>query len=209
MQVESEQLLQIFAALVAGAVLGFEREYHNKPAGFRTMILISVSSCLFSILSVSIGSGDRIASNIVTGIGFIGAGVVFKEGATVRGITSAALIWMVAAIGMSIGLKHYGLASVAVLIVLMVLVAMTKIEIMLDNLHQVKTYEILFDTSIYSLESLENDMKEKSIPFVRIKTSKTDGFVKAEYNIDISARKRQIIDTYFIENQKINGFEVC
>jgi len=100
MSPESEQIIQIFAALLAGAILGLEREYHNKPAGFRTMILICVSSCLFTILSVSLLGGDRIASNIVTGIGFIGAGVVFKEGANVRGITSAAIIWMAAAIGM-------------------------------------------------------------------------------------------------------------
>ena len=110
MQPDPEQFIQIFAALIAGSILGLEREYHNKPAGFRTMILICVSSCLFSILSVSLG-GDRIASNIVTGIGFIGAGVVFKEGVNVRGITSAAIIWMAAAIGMSIGLKHYALAA--------------------------------------------------------------------------------------------------
>src|ERR1035437_2945149 len=110
MHPELEQVFQILAALVAGALLGLEREYHSKPAGFRTMILICVSSCLFSIVSVSIGSSDRIASNIVTGIGFIGAGVVFKEGATVKGIPSAAIIWMSAAIGMCIGFQHYVLA---------------------------------------------------------------------------------------------------
>lgn len=196
-------------ALAAGAIVGLEREYHSKPAGFRTMILISVSSCLFTILSASIGSGDRIASNIVTGIGFIGAGVVFKEGANVRGITSAALIWMAAAIGMSIGMKHYILAAVVVLIVLLILIALSKFENIMDNLHQIKTYEIQFLSKDYTIEALENEMKEINIHFVRLKTGKTDNVVKVEYNIDVSPkRKREIIDTFFINNIKISGFDV-
>lgn len=209
MQFETEQIFQILGALAAGAIIGFEREYHSKPAGFRTMILISISSCLFTILSVSVGTGDRIASNIVTGIGFIGAGVVFKEGASVKGITSAALIWMAAAIGMSIGLKHYILASVVVLVVLLVLVALFKFEIILDNMHQIKTYEIDFNCTDYSMEELENDMKANDIHFEKIKTGKQNNRVKIEYNIDVSRKKkRDMIDNFFINNTKINGFEV-
>jgi putative Mg2+ transporter-C (MgtC) family protein len=209
MQFETEQILQILGALVAGAIIGLEREYHSKPAGFRTMILISVSSCLFSILSVSLSSGDRIASNIVTGIGFIGAGVVFKEGATVRGITSAALIWMAAAIGMSIGLKHYMLATVVVFIVLIVLIALTKFEILFYNLHKIKTYEVHFMSVNYSIEELENEMKEINIHFDRLKIGKLNNTVKVEYNIDVSHKKKQEkIDSFFINNTKITGFEV-
>ncbi len=208
-QLETEQIFQILGALAAGAILGVEREYHNKPAGFRTMILISVSSCLFSILSVSLSSGDRIASNIVTGIGFIGAGVVFKEGNTVRGITSAALIWMAAAIGMSIGLKHYGLASLVVLVVLLVLVALTKIETIVDNVHQIKNYEIQFDSTRYSIDKLENELKENGIQFDRLKIGKQNNLVKVEYNIDVSPkRKRPDIDNFFINNPNIIRFDV-
>jgi len=209
MQFEIESILQIIAALAAGSILGLEREYHSKPAGFRTMILICVSSCLFTILSVSIGTGDRIASNIVTGIGFIGAGVVFKEGASVRGITSAALIWMAAAIGMSLGLKHYFLAAVVVLIVLIVLIVLTKLEYYFDNLHQVKKYEIHFISANYNLEQLESDMKLQDIQFERKKIAKQNNVVSVEYNIDASAkRKRDVIDHFFINNSKISGFEV-
>jgi putative Mg2+ transporter-C (MgtC) family protein len=209
MQFETEHIFQILGALAAGAIIGFEREYHSKPAGFRTMILICVSSCLFTILSVSLSSGDRIASNIVTGIGFIGAGVVFKEGATVRGITSAALIWMAAAIGMSIGLKFYILAALVILIVLIILVAFTRIEQILDNLHQIKSYEIDFISTKYSIQELENDMKENNIHFTRLKTGKQDNVVKVEYDINVSPSKhREKIDSFFINNSKINGFVV-
>lgn len=209
MHPDFEQFIQIIAALVAGSILGLEREYHNKPAGFRTMILICVSSCLFSILSVSLSGGDRIASNIVTGIGFIGAGVVFKEGVNVRGITSAAIIWMAAAIGMSIGLKHYALAALVVLIVLVVLVALTRLERIIESLHQIKTYEIQFRAAEYSIEELESELNDLNIRFVRIKTGKENSTVKVEYNIVFSPKKnRDRIDHFFINNNKITGFDV-
>lgn len=208
MSPESEQIIQIFAALLAGAILGLEREYHNKPAGFRTMILICVSSCLFTILSVSLLGGDRIASNIVTGIGFIGAGVVFKEGANVRGITSAAIIWMAAAIGMTIGLRHYALATVVVFLVLLIMIVLTKIEKIFDNLHQWKTYEIHFISSVYTIEELEKEMNSSHIRFNRNRTSKQNNVVNAEYNIVVSKRmNRDKIDNFFIRNNKITGFE--
>jgi putative Mg2+ transporter-C (MgtC) family protein len=208
MHLESEQIMQIFAALAAGAILGLEREYHNKPAGFRTMILICVSSCLFSILSVSLG-GDRIASNIVTGIGFIGAGVVFKEGATVKGITSAATIWMAAAIGMSIGLRHYLLATIVVFVVLAVLIVLSKFERLIESIHQLKTYEIQFNPTDYSVEELEKEFKNLNIRFVRIKTGKQNNIVKVEYSIVFSPKKnRERIDNFFINNSKITGFDV-
>ena len=209
MQPVPEQFIQIFAALIAGSILGLEREYHNKPAGFRTMILICVSSCLFSILSVSLSGGDRIASNIVTGIGFIGAGVVFKEGVNVRGITSAAIIWMAAAIGMSIGLKHYALAALVVFIVLVVLVVLTRLERIIESLHQIKTYEVHFRAADYSIEELENELNNLHIRFTRIKTGKENNVVKVEYNIVFSPKKnRDRIDNFFINNNKITGFDV-
>jgi len=94
-----EEIGQVLFAFIIGAIIGLEREFRSKPAGFRTMILICVGSCLYTILSKEVGDGsdDRIASNIVTGIGFIGAGVIFKEGISVNGLTTAALIWITAA----------------------------------------------------------------------------------------------------------------
>jgi len=208
MQPIYENIIQIFAALAAGALLGLEREYHSKPAGFRTMILICVSSCLFSILSVSLGGGDRIASNIVTGIGFIGAGVVFKEGANVKGITSAAIIWMAAAIGMSIGLQHYVLAALVVVLVLLVLLALTRFETTFDNFHQKKIYEIRFAVADYSLEELEKELGAINISFTRLKTGKQNNVVFVEYNIAVSPAKRERIETFLINNSRITSFAV-
>jgi len=209
MQPEYEHIFQILASLAAGAILGLEREYHSKPAGFRTMILICVSSCLFSILSTTMPSGDRIASNIITGIGFIGAGVVFKEGATVRGITSAAIIWMAAAIGMCIGFQHYLLAGFVVLLVLLVMVALFKFEKVFDTLYQRKVYEIHFISVDYSIEALEKEMKSLEIHFVRNRIGKQNNVVNVEYDVVVSPQKnRDKIDNFLINNTHIKGFEV-
>ena len=209
MQPEYEHILQILASLAAGAILGLEREYHSKPAGFRTMILICVSSCLFSILSTTMPSGDRIASNIITGIGFIGAGVVFKEGATVRGITSAAIIWMASAIGMCIGFQHYILACFVVFLVLLVMIALFKFEKVFDNLYQVKLYEIHFISVDYSIDALEKEMKSLDIHFVRNRIGKQNNVVNVEYNVVVSPKKnREKIDNFLINNTHIKGFEV-
>jgi putative Mg2+ transporter-C (MgtC) family protein len=206
MQLDYVPYVQILAAFAAGATLGLEREYHNKPAGFRTMILITVSSCLFTILSNSWG-GDRIASNIVTGIGFIGAGVVFKEGANVKGITSAAIIWMAAAIGMCIGLQHYVLAAMVVVLVMMVLLALFKFETAFDNLHQMKSYEIRFVAEEYSIGELESEFTGMHIKYLRTKTSKQMGVVLVEYNIEIHPGKRDQFESFLIRNQHITSFE--
>ena len=81
-----QEAAQVSVAFIIGAIIGLEREFRSKPAGFRTMILICVGSCLYTILSreSNVVSPDRIASNVVTGIGFIGAGVIFKEGISVN-----------------------------------------------------------------------------------------------------------------------------
>ena len=111
MEVNPADLTKILVAILCGGILGFEREYQNKSAGFRTIILITLGATIFTIISQRIGgSDDRIAANIITGIGFIGAGVIFKGSLDVKGLTTAAVIWIAAAIGMSIGIGEYLLA---------------------------------------------------------------------------------------------------
>ena len=108
-------------AVVLGGLIGLERELRGYPAGIRTMALITMGSMLFTDVSQILGGDDRVAAGIVTGIGFLGAGVIFREQFTVRGITTAATIWASAAIGMAIGSELYlvaGLGAVLVFIVL-------------------------------------------------------------------------------------------
>jgi len=109
-----------FAAAL-GALIGLERELRGYPAGVRTVALVALGAALFTDVSQLMGGDDRVAAGIVTGIGFLGAGVIFREGYTVRGITTAAALWSAAAIGMAVARELYlvaGLGAVLVFILL-------------------------------------------------------------------------------------------
>ena len=114
-----EEILRLGGAILIGFLIGLEREISKKPAGLRTHMLVSLASALFTILSLSSAFGDgavdptRIASQIVIGIGFVGAGVIISSGGEVKGVTTAASLWITAAMGMAMGLGEYLLATVA------------------------------------------------------------------------------------------------
>jgi len=110
-------LIKAVLSLLAGSFLGLEREWKDKAAGYKTISIICLGSTLFSLLSQKLGAGSsedatRIASYVVSGIGFLGAGVIFKDGVNVNGLTTASIIWMSAAIGMSIGFGLYMTATI-------------------------------------------------------------------------------------------------
>ena len=125
-------LLRLFLAAGLGAILGVEREYRRKPAGLRTNILIALGSALFTVLSLNLGriggSPDRVMAQIVTGIGFLGGGAILRERANVHGLTTAATVWVNAAIGMAAGAGEFAMATVATAITLVVLVMLPPIE---------------------------------------------------------------------------------
>lgn len=126
-------LLRLLVAAGLGAVLGVEREFRHKPAGLRTNILISIGSALFTIVSMQLttgglGSPDRVAAQIVTGIGFLGAGAILRHGGTVQGMTTAATIWVNAAVGMAAGAGLLGLAVATTALTIVVLLGLPFIE---------------------------------------------------------------------------------
>jgi putative Mg2+ transporter-C (MgtC) family protein len=119
-------LLRLSLSVVLGAAIGLEREYTGKDAGLRTTILICMGATLFTELSHALaGPGadnTRVAAQIVTGIGFLGAGAILRHGGQIRGLTTAATIWVVAAIGMAVGGRQYIAAVGSTVLVLIVLV---------------------------------------------------------------------------------------
>lgn len=120
---EVVMLLPVLAATVAGSLIGIERELRHKAAGISTNMLICAGACVFTLISarVDADSTSRIAANILQGVGFIGAGLILKESTThtVKGLTSAAGIWMAAAIGMAFGYGFYLLGSVGTAIAIL------------------------------------------------------------------------------------------
>jgi putative Mg2+ transporter-C (MgtC) family protein len=131
-------LLRILVAAVLGALIGLERDKHGRAAGLRTHLLVSLGAAVFTVLSELIphqggGSGyvadpGRIAAQIVTGIGFLGAGVIIKNSGNVRGLTTAACLWTAAAVGMACGSNHFVLAIATTLLALAGLMLLKKFE---------------------------------------------------------------------------------
>jgi putative Mg2+ transporter-C (MgtC) family protein len=128
-----EFALRLLLAAGLGAAIGIEREIHHKPAGLRTNILIALGAALFTVVSLDIGtraggSADRIAAQVVTGIGFLGAGAILRDGGSVHGMTTAATIWVNAAVGIAVGAGDYAMATVATVVTLIVLALLPPIE---------------------------------------------------------------------------------
>lgn len=211
-QIYLEQAAQVSVAFVLGAILGIEREFRSKPAGFRTMILISVGSCLYTILSKELGGGvssDRIASNIVTGIGFIGAGVIFKEGVSVNGLTTAALIWITAALGMAIGNHNYPVAIVVTLIVVVALFVLEPVQEFIYRFHKVKDYKIrtLNDGSAFKSD-LENFFNENELSFRCMKVTKENHDAVYLYRISSASRNYDLVNQFLLAHKEVKSFDV-
>jgi putative Mg2+ transporter-C (MgtC) family protein len=135
---DAELIRRLLTAALLGALLGFEREVRQKSAGLRTNILISVGSALFTLMSYELADGagadpSRIAAQIVTGIGFLGAGAIMRTGSGVQGLTTAATVWVNAAVGVAAGGGEYHLAFIATAITLMALLVLAPVEGLIER----------------------------------------------------------------------------
>ena len=167
-------ILKISMAFLLGGIIGIDREYMNKSAGLRTLILICIGSCMFTIFSVLIANTtpDRIASNIVTGIGFLGAGVIFKEDNRVKGLTTAACIWATAAIGMGIGGGYYWPAAIGAGFTLVALNVLTMLENWIEKVNQTREYRIMCGYQRETLKHYEELFRKHRLKFSRNKQSR-------------------------------------
>lgn len=203
-----EQLLKLGLALLIGTVIGAEREYKNKSAGLRTLILICLGSTLFTMISGSLGAEEekaRIASNIVTGIGFLGAGAIMREGLTVSGLTTASSIWATAALGMAVGTGEYLLSIFSAVIVLVVLTLFGFVQPLIDRYRKAIDLHITFAGDDYS--SLEAEMEHFNLKYEKMRTIKKEGDSVLEY--EVSGRKDEL--NRFLktlnQNNAIKSFE--
>lgn len=188
---DNEIIIQFLLAVLWGGIIGAEREYRSKSAGFRTMIMISLGACFFTIISKIIGApnnADRIASNIVSGIGFLGAGVIFRGENRINGITTAATIWVVAAIGMGIGAGYYFAAACSTVFIILILALLPYLERYIDNLNQAKKYSVLLVYQKDSIEKIETVFTTFKVNYRLIRTNKTEDKINLEW--DIQAHKK-------------------
>ncbi len=182
---DMEIAVRLLISFGIGAAIGLEREYRSKAAGLRTMIMICLGSTIFTEISINLGGAnpDRIAASIVSGVGFLGAGVIFKDGLTVTGITTATTIWISAALGMAVGAGEYFIAIVGSGVVLIVLTALEKMQSFVERSHQSRTYRIIFKPEGDAADLLEKSMKEHGLGFKKRRDYKEEYSMVLVYEI--------------------------
>jgi putative Mg2+ transporter-C (MgtC) family protein len=197
---------RLLASLVLGAVIGLEREVSDKAAGLRTNILICVGACLFTIISgYFFNDPARITAQLVSGIGFLGAGAIMHEGDKVTGLTTAATIWMVAAIGMAVGYGHYTLAATATLMVLFVQLAFTQMDILIDDWRERHTYRIVSKLESASIDEIVANFKAANIVVMKRKLMKKNNLYYSEWfttggrNSQEKVKKQLLASSYVLE----------
>lgn len=173
-----ELILKIFLALLLGGVLGMERQYHDKPAGFATNCLICLGAMVFTLMSWMMGGegGDpgRIAAQIVTGVGFIGAGAIMRDGNKISGLTTAANVWLVAAIGMAVGYGEYILASGSAVAILLVQFGLRKTLRIMEVVKHYDTFFVTCDPSWEVVKKIVSQIENKDIAILKSEVEKQD-----------------------------------
>jgi len=190
---------RLLVASLLGAAIGFEREIHSHPAGMRTHLLVALGSALFTVISIFgfvgvLGSGvgapvdpSPVAAQIVTGIGFLGAGAILKFGTSVRGLTTAASLWATSAVGMAVGAGQYVLAIVGAAIVVVSLWPLQWVE---DRIHGPEAGVVHLRVELHGLESIariSDAARDHRLDIVSIETQR---LAKNRYEVDLRLRVR-------------------
>jgi len=178
-----EMIFKLALACILGALIGLERESLNRPAGLRTYTLVSVGSTLAMIVSIDIyllyhhtvqADPGRIAAQVVSGIGFLGAGTIMREGATVRGLTTAAGLWVVACIGLAVGAGLYIPAVVTTLLILFVLIYFVKFEQVVTGLREFKGIVMLVEDRPGQVGTIGSILGEMGVLIKNIQLTRTE-----------------------------------
>lgn len=213
MDIESiEMILRLLLAAALGGAVGYEREIHGRLAGFRTHILVCVGSTLIMLTSMHIfdiyrghvsADPGRIAAQVVSGIGFLGAGTIIRFRASVRGLTTAASLWTVAGIGLAVGSGLYSAATATTIIVLATLFFLNRIERLIIRKDWYKVIEIETKSGAAQLQQIRSILSEYEIEIkdfeVEHAASSDDVILKInlklltnEYDNEISSKMRQL-----------------
>ena len=202
-------IIRIGAALVAGALIGLERELRDKSAGFRTMIFICVGSALFTILSENMspdGDASRIAATIVSGVGFLGAGAILRDGLRVAGLNTAATIWLTAAIGMTFGSGEFIFGAMITVAAMIVLWFFPTIEHAIDHIIEENTYEIVFPVDFKKLEAIQTTLKYMGLKVLFHRHYKKGADMICKWDVLGSPQAQEKFINYLIADTEIKEF---
>jgi putative Mg2+ transporter-C (MgtC) family protein len=216
--VQLDLALRIVIAAVLGFAVGAEREIHNHPAGIRTHMLVALGSGLFTVLSIFGFGGEangnsalvdptRIAAQIVSGIGFLGAGAILKDGVVIRGLTTAASLWATAAVGMAAGAGEYILAIVSAVVIL---VSLWPINALAERLRGSNLPEVQVRLSLTHVEALGKISAALAAGKIEIAAIQTQRLGRESYRADISVRGRSAssIASALVVIEAIEGVDI-
>lgn len=194
----SEIVLRILVSLFFGGVIGLERQYHDKPAGFATNTLICVGSAVFAMLSTISayylgGDPARIAAQIVAGVGFLGAGSILREGNKISGLTTAAGIWLVAAVGMAVGYGQYFIGAAATASVLVLQIFLRKLMNAFDYVQLYDSLTIKCSPSWEAVEKIKSIFKNHKAEIIKEEIHKENGLIVLKIVVNMSATTYQKI----------------
>ncbi len=209
MELVTEDIIKLVLAVVIGGVIGAEREYRDKSAGFRTLIFICVGSTLFTMFSLKFATNSdpaRIAAQIVTGVGFLGAGAILRDHTRVVGLTTAAMIWLVAALGMGIGSGHYLLTGVATGVTLVVLWVFLRFEHWIDNARHTDLYEVVCAHTPGRYEELLTLVKQARLQVITSKRSKVNENMIVTWVLRGTPGAHAVLSAHLLDDSSIKEF---
>jgi putative Mg2+ transporter-C (MgtC) family protein len=192
---QADLAIRLLVAATLGALVGAERELHGHPAGMRTHLLVALGAAIFTVLSIY-GFGtpgspgvdpSRVAAQIVSGIGFLGAGAILKEGASIRGLTTAASLWATAAIGLAAGAAWYGVGIAGTVIVVISLWPLNRIA---ERLHAAGREEVRVELTVERLDALQQISQAITTNRLEIAGLQTERLEKHRYAVSFQLRQR-------------------
>ncbi len=205
-----ENLIKLGMSVLVGGMIGAEREFRVKAAGFRTIILITTGSTLFTIFSMSIDpehSRTVIAGNIVQGIEFLGAGAILRDGGRIGGLTTAATIWLSAALGMGIGAGQLSFIPAAACGALVILLLFPRLEHWIHRISEFRTYEIVLgleDEKIH--EKIQQALTTCSLRVYETRQKKTENAVVGRWHITGSPKDHEKFALLMLRDKDVIEF---
>lgn len=207
MNFAQEDIIRLTVSLLMGGLIGAEREYHGKAAGFRTMIMICVGSALFTMVSGRIGdSGDRIAANVVNGIGFLGGGIIFRDDNRVEGLTTAATVWAVSALGMCLGSGLYDIAIIGFVFILGSLLLLMGLSRRIGMNNQTRNYKIVTPFRNKSLSQYENFFAECGLTPTRSRQQRIGNEMIGQWRVDGSEKNHEKCVKQLLNDPEVKEF---
>ncbi len=200
-------IVKVILALVLGGIMGLERQYNDKPAGYATNSIICVGATLFTILSLYMaqlgGDPGRIAAQIVSGVGFLGAGAILREGNKVSGLTTAAAVWLVAAIGMAIGFGQYLLASGTCAAVLLMQLGVRRTLGLVELLRRYDTIYLTCTPKWDIVEQICQEIENQNVQILKKEITKHDSYFVVAIVATFTGKEFQRITRKLLEMPEV------